>query len=261
MTRVINISQGTEGGKEPDQTLVVANLGNTNLRLVGFDGHNVLWERRIPTGEAAASSLAEVPEGAIALISVVPAVAADLIRRWGDERVFQLRASAVPGLVTRYQPPDGMGADRVANAIAMRHRFGWGVAVDLGTATTFTVVGRDGAVLGGAIMPGLGTARASLVSNTAQLPEVPLALPESPWGDGTVSAIQIGLVEGHLGAVRHLVDRMRAALPAGAPVAVTGGFSHLLAERLPDDYVHLPDLTIEGAYWAWRSEQGEKTGV
>lgn len=252
MTRVINISQASGGGKEPDLTLVVANLGNTNLRLVEYDGERVRWERRIPTAEAAG---AELPAGPIALVSVVPAVAEALIARWGAARVFTVRAATVPGLRTRYRPPDGMGADRVANAVGLIRHFGWGLAIDLGTATTFTVVSPEGEILGGAIMPGLGTARDSLAARTAQLPEVPLVLPEAPWGDHTVAAIQLGVVEGHVGAVTHLVARMRSALPAGAPVAVTGGHSHLLMPRLPEDYVHLPDLTIEGAYWAYRAAQ------
>lgn len=233
--------------------LVIANLGNTHLRLVAFEGDRPLWERLYPSATAAEAELDVPPDAPIALISVVPPVAARLIARWGAERVLVIGAERVsdPAIAAA-----GLGADRLCNAVALRRLRGWGIAIDCGTATTMTVVDPRGVLVGGAIMPGLATAMRSLNTGTAQLPEVPVEAPVAPWGDSTVSAIQTGIVHGHGGAIRHLVSRVREALP-GAPVVVTGGWSALLAPLLPEDYERLPDLTIEGARRIWEASRGQ----
>lgn len=226
--------------------LLVANVGNTHLRLVGFEGEAIAWERRFASGNPAEWALPDLSgQTPVVVVSVVPDAADRLIAHWGRERV-QLLSAATAGLPVRYEPPTAIGADRLANALAVRHRWGWGIAVDLGTATTFTVVDATGAVVGGSIMPGLATARDSLAKGTALLPEAALEAPDGPWGTSTLGSLQTGLVHGHVGAVVHLVDRMRAALPAGAPVVLTGGWSRFFAPLLPDDFQLEPDLTIWG---------------
>jgi type III pantothenate kinase len=231
--------------------LTVANLGNTNLRLVSFSGDAIAHDLRLPTA-AAAAQLPPLPPGSpIVLVSVVPAVASALLAAWHDHPVVVVNADTA-GLPIAYDPPSALGADRLANAAALVGAHGWGIVVDCGTATTLTVVDAEGVVRGGAIMPGLGTARASLVSKTAQLPEVPLEAPEAPWGTSTVGSIQTGLVHGHVGAIAHLVARMRTELGPEAPVVLTGGWSALLRTLLPADFVWAPDLTIEGARQIYR---------
>lgn len=238
----------------PATPLWVANVGNTNVRLARFDGGAIAWERRVPTAEAL--ELADdVPIGAaIALVSVVPEAAAELVAAWGDRRLFVVTAAALPALRVAYRPPGTLGADRLCNAIGLLARGAFGVAVDCGTATTLTVVDESGVVRGGAIMPGLATARDSLASATAQLPAVPLEAAIGPWGEDTQGSLQVGLVHGQVGAIAHLVARARAALPAGSRVLLTGGWSGLLAPLLPDDYELAPDLTLEGARAAYSSQ-------
>ncbi|MFP5503157.1 MAG: type III pantothenate kinase [Candidatus Sericytochromatia bacterium] len=236
--------------------LVIANVGNTHLRLVAFEGPQRLWDRRVSSRLAPGEALPEVPAGAaIALVSVVPAVAEALIAHWGPDRVLVIRSGLVSDPRVAVRPPEGLGADRLCNAVAIRRLRGWGVAIDCGTATTMTVVDRAGVLVGGAIMPGLATAMRSLNTGTAQLPEVPVVAPEAPWGDSTASAIQTGIVHGHAGAIRHLVGRVREALP-GAPVVMTGGWSELLSPLLPEDFEREPDLTIEGARLIWQETRG-----
>jgi type III pantothenate kinase len=259
LAQVKTIAQPTLSDKKADQGsgLIVANVGNTNLRVVGLEGERIAWEARVPTDQAAEGPLPELPAGwPIAIVSVVPAVAEALARRWADRAPRLIRAGGVPGFASALVPPEGIGADRYCNALALRALLGWGLAVDCGTATTLTVVDRAGVLRGGAIMPGLGTMRMSLHRGTAQLPEVPLAVPEGPWGDRTEQAIQHGLVHGHAGAIAHLVARMRASLGAQAPVVLTGGWSGLLAPLLPGDFRHEPDWTITGARLAWEASAG-----
>ena len=71
-----------------------------------------------------------------------------------------------------------IGSDLVANAVAAYDRFkDFTIAVDFGTALTFTTVDNHGNILGVSIAPGLKTAINSLTDKTAQLPPVPLEMP------------------------------------------------------------------------------------
>ncbi|MNL31500.1 Type III pantothenate kinase [compost metagenome] len=150
------------------------------------------------------------------------------------------------GLEVDYHPAQSIGADRLANAIALTDRgLVPGIAVDCGTATTITVVDARGRVVGGAIAPGLGTAARALVGKTAQLRHVPYVRKPEPWGQDTISNLQLGMVEGHIGMIAHLVARMRRGLGVEAPVVLCGGWAETLHEGLPE-FTCAPLLTLEG---------------
>ena len=264
MARGSNVPRGPEGGNLGDPAalaqagdLIVANVGNTNVRLVRYEHNAKVGDERVPRADAMAAPPA-FPPGPIAMVSVVPATADALAAAWEREghAVFRLTAATL-GMEVDYDPPTGMGADRLANALALWRGYGAGVAIDCGTATTLTLVDGAGTVRGGAILPGLGTARDSLWKGTAQLPAVPLEPAPRAVGRSTLESLQIGLVDGHVGAIVHLLTRMRAAVPAAEHVVVTGGWGALMAPLLLEyvDALHDPDLTIDGVRWAWMGRE------
>ena len=79
------------------------------------------------------------------------------------------------------------------------------VVVDLGTATTFDCVARDGAFVGGAIAPGVELGLDALAARTAKLPRVELRTPDRAIGRDTASAIQSGAVLGYQALVAGLL--------------------------------------------------------
>jgi type III pantothenate kinase len=226
-----------------ENRLLIVIVGNTQTH-VGFHDREAGWRiDRYRTREAPWPHPA--PGRPTGIVSVVPEASQALLARWQGEDPLLLSAANAP-LPIAYAPPTSMGADRIANAVALHARFGGpAIAVDLGTATSLTVLGADGTILGGAIAPGLDTSHAALIERTAQLPPVELLDPGVPWGRTTTESIQLGLVAGHVGLVRHLVARMREALGPETPVALTGGGARILAPLLPD-YHHLPELTLDG---------------
>lgn len=143
--------------------------------------------------------------------------------------------------------PDEIGSDLVANAVAAYGRFSQAaIVVDFGTALTFTTVSDQGEILGVAIAPGLKTAMLALFSNTAQLPVVPLELPESAIGKNTAHALQAGILLGYVGLINELIDRIQSELPSKAKVVATGGLSSVLAPlKSRFDEVD-PMLTLDG---------------
>ncbi len=143
--------------------------------------------------------------------------------------------------------PKEIGTDIVANAAAAFNRFQKAcLVIDFGTALTFTTIKDDGIIAGVAIAPGIKTAMKSLAGNTAQLPEVPLELPESVLGKNTIHAMQAGILHGYVGLVNHMIQKIKTENNAPLNVIATGGLSSVLTP-LHDSFDALdPLLTLEG---------------
>jgi type III pantothenate kinase len=187
-----------------------------------------------------------------ALASVVPpvteAIAAAVQTLTGCKpRILTGPTQAI--LRIRYVNPSAMGSDRVAAAIGAHHLYPLQAAlvVDCGTATTVTALSRDGVVLGGAILPGLGLWSEMLAAKTAQLPKVPPKIVRRVIGRSPSEGIAAGIHVGHVGAIRELVARMkREAFGRGKSlvIATGGAAAHFEAESLFD--VIEPDLVLRG---------------
>jgi type III pantothenate kinase len=140
-----------------------------------------------------------------------------------------------------------IGSDLVANALAGYTRFQTAcIVVDFGTALTFTVVSAVGTIMGVSIAPGLGTAMQALSQSTAQLPQVPLILPESAIGKNTPHALQAGIMIGYVGLVKEMLDQISAELAQPVKVVATGGLSQQLTPLKDRFDVIDPLLTLEG---------------
>jgi type III pantothenate kinase len=227
--------------------IIAVDIGNSAVKAALADGDTLLGSGRL---ETSAASTADLAEGLRILTGRAPEtperiVAVSVVDRWTErlERAAEdvmlpltvVSASHIP-IGTALLRPDKAGPDRLLAAWAAVTLHGSPViVVDLGTATTVDAVDLDGFFLGGAILPGLGLAGDALAEGTARLPRVELALPPDVVGTDTTSALQSGIVIGHLGAVRELVVRMRPRVDGGsdgqaaraggksARVVITGG--------------------------------------
>ena len=127
--------------------------------------------------------------------------------------------------------PYEIGTDIVANAYCAYRKYGGQcIVVDFGTALTFTTVAPEGYIKGVAIAPGIKTAMKALSSNTAQLPEIPLKLPESVLGLNTTHALQAGILWGYVGIVRQLLLKIREEVGTDYKALATGGLSFVMSE-------------------------------
>lgn len=143
--------------------------------------------------------------------------------------------------------PYELGSDLAANAVGAYERFKESViVVDFGTALTFTSVNAKGEILGVAIAPGVRTAMKSLSSNTARLPEIPLEIPSKILGNNTVEALQSGIMQGYVGLVRHMVDKVKTEMGGNPKVIATGGLSFIF-KPLHDLFDEMDvNLTLDG---------------
>jgi type III pantothenate kinase len=164
--------------------------------------------------------------------SVVPPAtrrfSAALARITGKEPVV-VGEIEIPGLAVKFSDPESIGPDRLANAMAVRAYYGTpAVVVDLGTATTFDVVGVDGEYLGGAIAPGVWTSSEELFRRAARLARVELVIPERAIGKTTEESLCAGIGLGTAGMVDALVRRITAELGTPPRVVATGGMASLI---------------------------------
>ena len=193
---------------------------------------------------------------AVVVASVVPPLTGTIIqacRKYLNQSPFVVDAGVKTGIRIRYEDPKSVGADRVADAVAVRQVYGGpACVVDFGTAITFDAISREGDYLGGAIAPGIGIASAALFQHTAKLPRVDLERPPAAIGRNTVTAIQSGLMFGYVGMVEGMVARFRAELGQDMCVVATGGMAELISAET-DVIDHLaPWLTLDGLRIIWK---------
>lgn len=197
-------------------------------------------------------------EGAV-LASVVPPLTPtilDAVDRYLGQKPLVIGTGVKTGVRIKYEDPKAVGADRVADAAAVRAVYGVpACVVDFGTATTFDGISDVGDYLGGAIAPGIGIAADALFKRTAKLTRVELVRPPAAIGRNTVHAMQSGLLFGYVGLVEGMVERFRAELGADMKVIGTGGLAPLIAaETDVIEYVD-PWLTLQGLRQIWLLNQ------
>lgn len=144
--------------------------------------------------------------------------------------------------------PKELGADRLVNAVATVELYGApAIVIDFGTATTYDVLSKEGAYIGGITSPGLRICADALYQRAAQLPRVAIKKPKNIIAKNTVDSIQSGLVYGAIGEVAYIIETIRKETKElNMKVIATGGLASLL-----DDGTGLftevnPNLTLEG---------------
>lgn len=150
-----------------------------------------------------------------------------------------------------YERPEMLGPDRIANAVAAHRLYGNDcLIIDLGTATTFTVL-REGSLIGGIIAPGVETAAKSLLANTSMLVDVPISPPVSVIGKNTQDCIRSGLFYGWLSMIKGLVVKIFQNKNIQFPIVVTGGHAKTFAGHFEFPCTIDPLLTLKGVRAMW----------
>jgi len=243
--------------------LLAVDIGNTTIKLGVFDGDKLKTTWQLATGidrladEYGALLLTliqsqKLPASKItgvALCSVVPplvSVFQQVCQKYLGLPSFIVEAGVKTGLRICMDNPRELGPDRVSNAVAARHLYGEPVIViDLGTATTFDVVSRQGDYIGGAIAPGIGIASEALFTRTAALPRIGLTRPKQVVGTNTIAAMQSGIFFGYIGLIESMLQRIGREMGDKARVVATGGYAYL-AKEIPVIEVVNPDLPLIG---------------
>src|SRR5204862_4529070 len=101
----------------------------------------------------------------------------------GIVKLIWLSAKTKLNLRIDYPNPKSIGADRLANAVAVAELYGTpAVVIDFGTAVTFDIVSTKATYIGGVIAPGLEAMTTFLYHRTALLPRISLRAPCTALG-------------------------------------------------------------------------------
>lgn len=244
--------------------LLAIDVGNTNTVFALHDGIDIIQEWRCRTeGMRTADEyfvwLMQLMEhagvsntvGSVVISSVVPQVVFNL--RLLSDRYFNTRPKVVGkpevklGVPVRVDPTTHVGADRLVNTVGAYNRYGGNlIVVDFGTATTFDIVGEDGAYEGGIISPGVNLSLKALHDAAAALPHIDVTRPEHVIGTNTVACMQSGIYWGYIALIEGLCARIRAERKSEMKVIGTGGLSTLFAQGTDVLQVVDTKLTIHG---------------
>lgn len=242
--------------------LLAVDVGNTNTVLGVIDGDNLLFSGRIATkvdeteDDCAVriysfmqiNSIKEI-DGAI-ISSVVPALNRTLLK--AIKRVTGIDALVVgPGIKTglniRIDNPAELGADLVVGAVASIAKYPCPqIIFDLGTATTASVINKDGAYVGGAILCGVKTAINAINVGSALLPQVDISAPDKAICSNTIDCMKSGAVFGSAAMIDGLVNRFEEELGQKTTVIVTGGLGKTISKECKTNIIYDENLLIDG---------------
>ena len=229
--------------------ILVFDVGNTETTVGLFDGPALRAQWRITTSTSRtpdefglvlralvdAAGVEHTAVAGAAVASVVPPVTAPLLdacaRYFGVRPVNVDGRSALP-IRLEVDEPLSVGADRIINTLAASRLYETdAIVVDLGTATTYDCITRDGVFLGGVIQPGVQTSAETLFRRTSKLPATELLPPRRVIGTRTEECIRAGVFYGAVESIDGIVRRIKGEWPTGAVprVIATGGLAPLLA--------------------------------
>ncbi|MBO5211486.1 MAG: type III pantothenate kinase [Clostridia bacterium] len=244
--------------------LLTIDIGNTNITLGTYNNRILGFTARLATDTKRTEdeyaidiknllSLYKMSPDDIEdciISSVVPSVGKSISRavaKLCQIVPLMLGPGIKTGLNIKIDNPAQLGADLVAGAVGAIDTYRMPcVIVDMGTATTLSVLDKDGAFLGGVIAAGVRLTLKALAENTALLPSIPIEAPKSVIGSNTVESMQSGLVLGTAAMLDGLLDRIEAQLGETPTVVATGGLSREIITHCNHSIIYNENLLLEG---------------
>ena len=244
--------------------LLTVDIGNTNVTLGAYNGNILSFTARLATEPRKTSDqyaveiknvlslyLQDYREIEDCIISsVVPSVGAgiaDAVSKLCDIVPLILGPGVKTGLNIKIDNPAQLGADLVAGAVGALEEYTMPcVIIDMGTATTLSVLDKNGAFLGGVIAAGVRLTLKALTENTSQLTSIPIAAPSSVIRPNTVEFMQSGLVYGTAAMLDGLLNRIEDELGETPTVVATGGLSKEIIAYCEHNIIYNENLLLEG---------------
>ena len=250
--------------------ILAVDIGNSNIVLGGIQGNNIAFEARLRTEPTKTSDeycidvkiildvygfKQEDVEGAI-ISSVVPQVLNSIktaIKKLTGKTALVVGPGLKTGLNIRVENPSQTGADLVVGSVAaLREHKPPLIVVDMGTATTISVLDDSGALIGGCICPGVKISLDALTERTALLPGLQLDQPRKAIGRNTIDCMRSGIMMGNACMLDGMVQRMEEELGQKATVVITGGIAKFVAPMCRTPMVYDKDLLLKGLAFLYR---------
>ena len=253
--------------------ILTIDIGNSNIVLGGVQENAIVFEARLRTEATKTSDqycvdlkiLLDVYnidpkdiEGCI-ISSVVPQVLNSFqtaIKKLTGKVSLVVGPGIKTGLDIRLENPGQTGADLVvADVAALREHKPPLIVIDMGTATTMSVLDENGAHIGGCIIPGVRISMDALTERTALLPGLQLDQPKRAIGRNTVDAMRSGIMIGTACMLDGMVERFEQELGKKTTVIATGGIAKFIVPLCKTPMIYDKDLLIKGLAALYRDNQ------
>ena len=244
--------------------ILAVDIGNSNIVIGGIEGMDIRFEARLRTDATKTSDeycidlkmilevyevQADRLEGAI-ISSVVPQVLNSMktaIKKLTGHNALVVGPGLKTGLNIKIENPAQTGADLVVGSVAvLREHKAPIIVIDMGTATTVTVLDESGAFIGGSICPGVKISLDALTDRTALLPGLQLDQPKRAIGRNTIDCMRSGIMLGTACMLDGLVERMEEELGSKATVVATGGIAKFIIPMCRTPIIYDKDLLLKG---------------
>lgn len=229
--------------------IIAVDIGNTNIVIGGIKNDKIIFECRISTDINKTEDeyavllkqlfevygiLREDVDGSI-ISSVVPPVTGGVknaLELLTGCKPLEVKVGMKHNIKFVTDNPGQIGCDLlVAAAAALEEYKPPLVIIDMGTATTITVINRDRELLGVSIMPGVKISQEALVTRTSQLPSISFEAPESVIGTNTVDSMKSGLVFGNASMIDGMIERIEDVLGEKVNAVATGGLAKCIVKH------------------------------
>ncbi len=244
--------------------ILAIDMGNTNIVIGCIDDEKTYFVERLSTDksktaleyamgfktvlELYAIDTNEI-DGAI-ISSVVPPlvnVLCEAVAKITGKQPKVVGPGLKTGLNIKMDNPKSVGSDMIVDAVAAIKEYGAPlIIIDMGTATTLSVVDQGRNYVGGAIMPGVRLSMEALASNAAQLYRVSLEKPKKAVGKNTIDCMKSGLLLGTACSIDGMIDRMEEELGCRTTVVATGGLSKVVIPLCRHEIIVEDDLLLKG---------------
>lgn len=256
--------------------ILTIDVGNTNIVFGCVEGDEIISRSRMATNQNDLSNDYALKmrqffdfeaidytnfEGAI-LSSVVPQLNRSIstaVKKLTGLSCIVVGAGIKTGMNVRIDDPGTVAGDLITGAVAAATLYTPPLlVVDMGTATTIVAIDRDGAYVGGAIIPGVNLSYSALSSGTSLLPSIAIEAPKRCISTNTVDCMKSGAVYGTAAMVDGMIERMEAELSEKVTVVATGGIAGCIVPYCKRKIEYEPDLLLKGLAILYRKNANRR---
>ena len=253
--------------------ILAIDIGNTNIVVGCIDEEKIYFTERLSTVRTKTELEYAVDlktvldiyhikrtdiEGCI-ISSVVPQITG--IAKLAAEKILKKEVMVLgPGVKTGLNivmdNPGQLGADLVADAVAGLASYPVPlVVIDMGTATTISVVNSKKQYIGGMIMPGVGISLDALTARASQLSGISIDAPRHIIGKNTIECMKSGVLYSNAAALDGIIDRIEEELGEKTTVIATGGLAKKIVSHCRKEIILDEELLLKGLMLIYRKNQ------
>ena len=253
--------------------ILAIDIGNTNIVVGCIDEEKIYFTERLSTVRTKTELEYAVDlktvldiyhikrtdiEGCI-ISSVVPQITG--IAKLAAEKILKKEVMVLgPGVKTGLNivmdNPGQLGADLVADAVAGLASYPVPlVVIDMGTATTISVVNSKKQYIGGMIMPGVGISLDALTARASHLSGIRIDAPRHIIGKNTIECMKSGVLYSNAAALDGIIDRIEEELGEKTTVIATGGLAKKIVPHCRKEIILDEELLLKGLMLIYRKNK------